>query len=182
MKHKKTQKCFTSTAAYIGLLVCSCGIFAPRQDEKPLDILKRDPLNFTAVLDGTGEQFNKDNFEDMLHDNFTYRSVVGETFSKTQMVVHIEKIIEKYGTAVGVQWSDDPDYQVRPVFNENEIVNVYREYSFSISDTATDSSLSFSGSAQFKFAFFQQINSWTILEWYDIPSRDVSFFNPNSSY
>ncbi|MBD3346748.1 MAG: hypothetical protein GF401_16960 [Chitinivibrionales bacterium] len=164
------------------LLTASCGIFTPRQDEEPLGPLKRDPLNFKAILDGTGDEFNKEDFEEMLHENFIYRTPVGETFYKTQMVIHIEKIMNNYGDNIGVEWKEDPDHQVRPVFDENDSVMVYRRYSFSVQNPSTDSIISFSGKSEFTFAFFQQKNTWTILEWYDIPDQRESFFDPNSPY
>jgi hypothetical protein len=56
----------------VGLLLCSCGMFTPREVEQPSVETAGDPFHLYSILEKTGEQFSKIAYEDILDSNFTF--------------------------------------------------------------------------------------------------------------
>ncbi|MBN1130543.1 MAG: hypothetical protein JXA71_16240 [Chitinispirillaceae bacterium] len=147
----------------------SCGIFTPRDSETP-DVSGRvDPLNFAAIMGGTGEEFSKLRYEDLFNDAVVYEDINSGLYAKTQLIQRLQQIRVQY-PEIRVQW--EPGDQSRR--NDTIILSDLKYRVFqngNVSGTPDDS-----GSSIFTVVKDWE---WYIIQWRDVPGKqEKSFFSP----
>jgi len=156
-------------------LLCSCGIFTPRQSQTPEGNSTSDPLNFSELVTGTSYQFASLQFENLFAGNdsqyFDYNSGL---FTKTALIQRLNQIVTAYNH-IQVHWtgitsiSNSPDSVTLTVAKYTIVLNTGN----SSSSTASDSG----GPVNF---YLVQNSGWHIIFWQENTPKaaSASFFSP----
>lgn len=169
---KKTLSGYLSTcAAVIAVVMASCGIFSPRDSETPEIPGRLDPLNFKAILAGTGEQFTKLQYEDLLSDTLLYEDMNSGPYSKDRLIQRLHYIQQQY-LHIQVRWTAGGIWKNS---SNDTIILSGLKYSVFLSgdyySTPDDS-----GSSNFTVVKGLE---WHISQWYDMPAGSgKSFYSP----
>jgi hypothetical protein len=155
----------------LALLQASCGIFSPRSSETPEVPARIDPLNFSAIMDGTGHAFTKLLYDDLFMEAFGYDDLHSGSHPKSVFVPYLQQIQTQYPN-IQVQWKRGQIY--RSADNDTMVLSGLEYYIFP--DGNTSGPPADSGSSNFTVVNDQD---WLIYQWTDVPSgAGRSFFAP----
>lgn len=172
----KGNRTFIATAGnFLPLLatavLLSCGIFTPRESEPPAPPGRTDPLSFSAIMNGTGYQFAKLDYEDLFSEDFGYADCNSGSANRSQSIQKLQ-LIQRQNPVIAVQWTSGT---VIPKPNDTFYLNGL-QYKIFLSGNMTGTPDD-SGSSDFVVV---EVNSdWQICLWRDCPnSQGRSFFSP----
>jgi hypothetical protein len=149
----------------------TCGIFSPRDSQQPLPAGRTDPLNFSRIMDSTGYQFAKLQYEDLFNENVTYTDINSSISYKTQLIQKL-LLIQRQNPDIQVKWMTGIIFR-KP--NDTIYLNGLKYAIFIAGDTtaAPDDS----GTSD--FTVVRENADWHIFMWRDYPARQGrSFFSP----
>jgi hypothetical protein len=169
---KMLRQCFHALSVLALGFQISCGIFSPRQSESPEVTGRVDPLNFSAIMNGTGQTFNKLRYEDLFLENTSvYYDFNSGTYPKTQLIQRLQQI-QVQDTLIQVQWKTGLIW--KSAGNDTLILSGMTYYIFPDGNTIV--APSDSGSSNFTVIYN---GDWLISQWTDVPARiGKSFFAP----
>ena len=158
-------------AAAAVLLLSSCGLFDPRPSESPEVSGNLDPLNFAAILNGTGEQFTRLKYEDLFIDDLSYEDLNSEKYPRNQVIQRLQQI-QIQNPDILVQWEGGIPWK-----NTNIDTIIVSSIRYSIYVNGTHGSPpDYTGTSTFVIA--KQLE-WHICQWQDVPDgSQKSFFSP----
>lgn len=151
------------------VLLSSCNIFTPRESEQPIIPGRVDPLNFSATMAGTGEQFTKLRYEDLFSEAISYEDINSGVYIKSQLIQRVQQIMIQYEN-IQVQWAAGQEWT-----RNDTIILSGLTYKLWRSGNVT-SSPDDSGSSDF---IVVRDLEWHICQWRDVPAKqEKSFFSP----
>lgn len=165
--------CRAAVAAAILFSAFSCDIFSPRLSETPEDLGRVDPLNFSAIMDSTGEKLTKLRYEDLFRDDIFYEDFNSGTYTKSQLIQRLQQI-QIQDTKIHVQWKTGLIW--KSAGSDTIKLSGLKYCIFPDSTTGVPAD---SGSSNFVVV---RDRDWLISQWIDVPSRPAitgkSFFAP----
>ena len=144
-----------------------CGIFTPRDPERPDPNTEIDFFNFSALLDGTGEKFTSFNPDELFDYALEYTDLE-EQFNKQDLKDRLRQIENKY-----------PDMQI--VWVKKSVIKIgdtlrINGVSYSVTISEDGQQKVHEGKSDFDIV---RSDMWRICKWRDIPSdAGKSFFAP----
>jgi hypothetical protein len=158
------------------LLLASCGIFSPRSSETPENFGRVDPLNFSAIMAGTGHNFTQlslSSYENLFVDGLLYEDFNSGSSSKASLIPKLQSIETQYAN-IKVQWTTGQIWTSAD--NDTMKLSGLKYYIFTDSTSGVPAD---SGSSNFTIVNNQD---WLICQWADVPNRlpttGKSFFAP----
>ncbi|MGA3052467.1 MAG: hypothetical protein ABSE00_11205 [Chitinispirillaceae bacterium] len=159
-------------ASLLAALMCSCGIFSPRQSQTPNGNGTTDPLNFSAI-GGTQYPFPTLQYEDLFQgDDPIYNDENSRPSTKAALIARLNQIANAY-PHIQVNWTVT-DW-IPNSSDDSVTVNVGK-YDIILNTSTNPSDTAGSGTAIF---ILVQNAGWHISSWTDYPAQGVSFFSPN---
>jgi hypothetical protein len=148
--------------AVLAFLFSSCGIFSPRESEPPDLSGISDPLNFQAIMQGTGYQFTRQQYEDLFTADASYEDFNSGSCPRAQLIQKLQQLQRQlHAEGSEVLWIPGDIIHRNDTFYLNG-----RQYS-----VPGDS-----GRSDFIVVFDKD---WQICGWRDIPAKlGKSFFSP----
>ena len=148
------------------LLLSSCGIFSPRLSETPEVSGRVDPLNFSAIMDGTGERLTKLRYEDLFRDDVFYEDFNTVPYTKSQLIQRLQQI-QIQDTMIQVKWKRGDFW--KSAGNDTIKLSGLKYSIFPDGDTTI--APADSGSSNF---IVVRDRDWLISQWIDVPARPAS--------
>ena len=158
------------------LAACSCSLFSPRPSQPPLPTAngRVDPLNFSALVQGTNYHFTKFDYEDLFYGddaNQIYDDQISGYFSKNDLIGRLDQIQTKYPDDT-VWWDSLHLSQATPTI----VLISNAKYYF---DTSRSPGVPPMDSGTANFTLVDSSGYWQISQWVDNSSRQgASFFSP----
>ncbi len=155
------------------LIVCSCGIFEPRDTfEIPEPGIFTDRFKFSDVFTIAGKKFTWKNYETLFWDTLHFYYNNSEEYNKNSVIGHLRAIERQY-PRLRVKWTRDEDYYSEPD-GPSKLKVFGLIYSAMYDSTKTDSV--YTGVANMVII---NDGEYKICVWEDFPDGDQkSFFAP----
>ena len=132
---------------------------------------RTDPLNFSAIMEGTNQKFTKLRYEDLFSEGFVYEDFNSGQSSKNDFIQQLQQI-QIQDSLIEVEWIKGDIWKSGG--NDTMILSGLRYYIFpdgNLSGMPADSGIS-----NFTVVYNRD---WLISQWSDVPSRSgKSFFAP----
>lgn len=146
----------------------TCAIFSPRDSAPPLAAVRSDPFDFAAIMNNTGYQFTKLQYEDLFSEDLLYSDINSGNFNKNPLIQKLQWI-PRQNPEIQVQWTAGT---TTPKPNDTFYLNGLTYKITNITDLSNDS-----GSSD--FVVVRENADWHILLWRDSPVKQgKSFFSP----
>lgn len=163
------------------VVLSGCGLFSVADSDMPIAGSQNDdPLGFSGLLEGTGEQFDRVGYEELFAGNFTYREGISQSYTKSQFITRL-RTIERLNpdTIPAIEWTRDPGKL--PIFSRVSGFSVLLDsMTYRVYLTGAPSQLAdYTGYADIGLVYSS--GYWSITYWYDFPVLQAtgrSFFSP----
>jgi len=158
------------TSVAIAGFLSTCGMFSPRTVENPLvnSSSINDPFRLSTILEYTGEQFSKTDYEDIFDSSFVYIDVNNIQYTRDQEIQALTVLGSCKCDSINTVWDT---CGIAPGDNSYTLCRSFTVTFFSASGATVDS-----GKAQFKVVRSAE-NTWTILSWTE-EGLQRSIFHP----
>jgi hypothetical protein len=145
-------------------------MFSPRTVENPLvnSSSINDPFRLSTILEYTGEQFSKTDYEDIFDSSFVYIDVNNIQYTRNQEIQALTVLNSCKCDSINTVWDT---CGIAPGDNSYTLCRSFTVTFFSASGPTVDS-----GKAQFKVVRSAE-NTWTILSWTE-EGLQRSIFHP----
>jgi hypothetical protein len=151
----------------IGLILVSCGIFTPSRVEEPAEVALGDPFRLYSILDGTGEQFSKKAYEDILSPDFQFVAWDNAAYGRQDVIEQLNKL--KMSCNCAVSW--DSCKGVGEIRDESSMTLCRTFY------VKNRSQKEVTDTGKVEFGLIRSSgNIWTVVSWKEGLSR--SMFHP----